>query len=226
MKTSAVIVAAGSGKRMGAGINKVYMPLGDQCVLWHTVKAFADSGIVDEIVIVTDSENLIQAAEIVAEYDMDFYVILGGAERQNSVLNGISKATGDIVAVHDGARALITPKEIKNVIAAAEKYGAAALGVTPKDTVKTADSDGFISGTVERTGAYLIQTPQVFERKELIKAHEKAIEDGFAATDDCAVMERMGAKIKIVEGSYENIKLTTPEDIFTAERILKARGEK
>lgn len=223
MKVSAVIVAAGSGRRMGAGINKVYMPLGEKCVLWHTVKAFAESGAVDELVIVTGSEDLIQAAEIAAEFDLDFYVIVGGEERQNSVLKGINKANGDFVAVHDGARALITPDEIRTVIASAKEYGAAALGVTPKDTIKTADGDGFISGTVERSSAYLIQTPQVFKREELIKAHEKAIEDGFAATDDCAVMERIGARIKIVEGSYENIKLTTPEDIFTAERILKER---
>lgn len=223
MKVSAVIVAAGSGRRMGAGINKVYMPLGEKCVLWHTVKAFAESGAVDELVIVTGREDLIQAAEIAAEFDLDFYVIVGGEERQNSVLNGINKANGEFVAVHDGARALITPDEIKTVIASAKEYGAAALGVTPKDTIKTADSDGFISGTVERSNAYLIQTPQVFKREELIKAHAKAIEDAFAATDDCAVMERIGARIKIVEGSYENIKLTTPEDIFTAERILKER---
>lgn len=223
MKVSAVIVAAGSGRRMGAGINKVYMPLGEKCVLWHTVKAFAESGAVDELVIVTGSEDLIQAAEIAAEFELDFYVIVGGEERQNSVLNGINKANGDFVAVHDGARALITADEIRTVIASAKEYGAAALGVTPKDTVKTADNDGFISGTVERSSAYLIQTPQVFKREELIKAHGKAIEDGFAATDDCAVMERIGARIKIVEGSYENIKLTTPEDIFTAERILKER---
>ena len=225
MKTSAVIVAAGSGKRMGAGMNKVYMPLGDQCVLWHTIKAFADSKAVDELVIVTGGEDMIKAAEIAASFDLPFTVVEGGAERQNSVLNGITAAENDIVAVHDGARAMITPRLIDEVIKAAKEYGGAALGVTPKDTVKTADSDGFISGTVERKSAYLIQTPQVFGRDELINAHEQAIEDGFAATDDCAVMERLGAKIRIVEGSYENIKLTTPEDIFTAERILKAREQ-
>lgn len=223
MKTSAVIVAAGSGRRMGAGINKVYMPLGGKCVLWHTLKAFADSNAVDEIVIVTDSENMIRAAEIAAELDIFFKVVEGGAERQDSVLSGILAADGDMVAVHDGARAMITPELIKKVINDAEKYGASALGVVPKDTIKTADSDGFITATVERSGAYLIQTPQVFDRELLINAHEEAKEDGFSATDDCAVMERMGIKIKVSEGSYENIKLTTPEDIFTAERILKGR---
>lgn len=223
MKTSAVIVAAGSGRRMGAGINKVYMPLGDKCVLWHTLKAFAASNAVDEIVIVTDSENMIRAAEIAAELDIFFKVVEGGAERQDSVLSGILAADGDMVAVHDGARAMITPELIKKVINDAEKYGASALGVVPKDTIKTADGDGFITATVERNGTYLIQTPQVFDRELLINAHEEAKEDGFSATDDCAVMERMGIKIKVSEGSYENIKLTTPEDIFTAERILKER---
>lgn len=226
MRISAVIVAAGSGKRMGAGMNKVYMPLDDKCVLWYTIKAFADSCAVDEIVIVTGSDDMIKAAEVAALFDLPFSVVEGGKERQNSVLNGITAADGDFVAVHDGARAMITPELIRSVIEAAKECGAAALGVTPKDTIKTADGDGFVSGTVERNSAYLIQTPQVFKRDELIKAHEIAMEDGFLATDDCAVMERMGVKIKIIEGSYENIKLTTPEDIFTAERILKVREDK
>ncbi len=226
MRISAVIVAAGSGKRMGAGMNKVYMPLDDKCVLWYTIKAFADSCAADEIVIVTGSDDMIKAAEVAALFELPFTVVEGGKERQNSVLNGITAACGDIVAVHDGARAMITPELIRSVIEAAKECGAAALGVSPKDTIKTADNDGFISGTVERNSAYLIQTPQVFKRDELIKAHEQAMEDGFFATDDCAVMERTGVKIKIIEGSYENIKLTTPEDIFTAERILKEREDR
>ncbi len=224
MKISAVIVAAGSGRRMGAGINKVYMPLGDKCVLWYTLKAFADSGVVDEIVIVTGAEDMIKAAEIASDFSLPFRVVEGGKERQNSVLNGITAAEGDMVAVHDGARALISPELIKAVVTDAEKYGAASLGVAPKDTVKTADKDGFIAETIDRNSAYLIQTPQVFDRKALIKAHEQAIADGFAATDDCVVMERAGVKVKIVNSSYENIKLTTPEDIYTAERILKEKG--
>ncbi len=225
MDISAVIVAAGSGSRMGAGFNKVYMPLLGKPVLNHTVKAFIDSGAFCEIVIVTARDDFDRAKQILSEFDADFKIVEGGKTRQESVLNGIEMASGDMVAVHDGARALITPKLLRNALENAEKFGATALGVKPKDTLKLADSSGFIRETVSRETAYQIQTPQVFNKKTLIEAHKKAIDDGFFATDDCMLAEREGIKIKITEGSYENIKLTTPEDIFTAERILKERTE-
>ena len=224
MSVSGIIVAAGTGSRMGAGINKVYMPVADKCVLWYTVNAFYKSCAVDELVIVTGAEDIQKCRNLTEKFDIECKITEGGATRQDSVLNGLKAAGYDYAAVHDGARALITPEEVKNVINAAKEYGAAALGVRPKDTVKTSDSDGFIHKTVLRESAYLIQTPQVFLRKDLIKAHEAAKFDGFSATDDCMLMERMGIKIKIVEGNYENIKLTTPEDMYTAERILKKRG--
>lgn len=226
MKISAVIVAAGSGSRMGAGYNKVYMPLLGEPVLWHTLKAFAKSGVCDEIVIVTGADDFDRAKAAADGLGIEYKLTEGGETRQHSVINGLREASGELVAVHDGARALVTPELIKDVIKEAEKCGGAALGVTAKDTIKVADKDGFIAATVERTSAYQIQTPQVFMKSELIKAHEKALSDGFAATDDCAVMERVGTKIKIVNGSYENIKLTTVEDMFTAEGILKEREKK
>lgn len=223
MKTSAVIVAAGSGSRMGAGYNKVYMPLCGEPVLRHTLKAFAKSGVCDEIIIVTGADDFERAKSAADGLGIEYKLTAGGETRQHSVINGIKAASGELVAVHDGARALITPELIKAVINAAKECGGAALGVVAKDTIKVADKDGFITATVERNSAYQIQTPQVFVREELIRAHEKALSDGFVATDDCAVMERIGAKIKIVNGSYENIKLTTAEDIFTAEGILSKR---
>ncbi|MBQ7793174.1 MAG: 2-C-methyl-D-erythritol 4-phosphate cytidylyltransferase [Clostridia bacterium] len=225
MRISAVLVAAGTGSRMGAGFNKVYMPLAGECVLWHTVKAVAESGVFSELVIVTGREDFEKAEQIASCFDIVYKITEGGATRQESVLNGISVCTGELVAVHDGARALVTPELLRSVADAAIKYGAAALGVMPKDTIKAADADGFIERTIPRESAYQIQTTQVFKKDALIAAHKRAIEDGFAVTDDCMVMEREGVKIKIVEGSYENIKLTTPEDIYTAERILKERGQ-
>lgn len=223
MKRSAVIVAAGNGSRMGAGYNKVYMPLHNKPMLAYTLKAFEESGIFDEIIIVTGRDDFAKAREIADLMNIPCKSVEGGKTRQESVLNGVKTATGDLVAVHDGARALITADLIKEVVEVAEKAGAAALGVPPKNTIKIANAEGLIEATVERSSAYLIQTPQVFKRDELIKAHQKAAEDGFSATDDCAAAERIGTKIKIVNGSYENIKLTTIEDIYTAEYILKAR---
>lgn len=226
MKISAVIVAAGTGSRMGAGYNKVYMPLLDKPVLRHTLCAFAKSDACDEVVIVTGKEDFERAKAAAEGVGIKYTLTEGGETRQQSVINGITAASGELVAVHDGARALISPELIKEVINAALECGAAALGVMAKDTIKVSDKDGFITATVERSSAYQIQTPQVFMKDELIKAHKKAAEDGFVATDDCAVMERVGAKIKIVNGSYENIKLTTAEDMFTAEGILKGREGK
>ncbi len=223
MNISAVIVAAGSGSRMGAGFNKVYMPLLGKSVLYYTIKATAESGVFSDLVIVTGKEDFDKAERIAGEFDLEYKVVEGGRTRQQSVLNGITAAKGEMVAVHDGARALITPKLLKEVCDEAVKYGAATLGVSPKDTLKLADEKGFIKETVQRENAYQIQTPQVFFKEVLINAHKKALADGFSATDDCMIMEREGVKIKLFEGSYENIKLTTPEDIFTAERILKER---
>lgn len=223
MTVSGIIVAAGTGSRMGAGMNKVYMPLAGKCVLWHTIKAFCDSGAVDELVVVTGRDDIERCRKLLSEFDVKHSVTEGGATRQESVMCGLSVASGDYAAVHDGARALITTEMIANVISSANKYGAAAPGVQPKDTIKTVDSKGFIVGTIERNKAYQIQTPQVFKRSELIEAHRNAAANGFAATDDCMIMERYGVKIKITEGSYDNIKLTTPEDIYTAERILSER---
>lgn len=224
MSVSGIIVAAGTGSRMGAGMNKVYMPLSGRCVLWYTVKAFCESGAADELVIVTGAEDMQKCRELAGEFHIPCKIVQGGATRQESVYNGLKAAVCDYAAVHDGARALVTPEQVRTVIAAAKEHGAAALGVQPKDTIKTADENGFIERTVMRDRAYLIQTPQVFVRTELIKAHEAAKAQGIAATDDCMLMERAGARIKIVGGSYENIKLTTPEDIYTAERILKNRS--
>ncbi len=224
MKTTAIIVAAGSGKRMGAGFNKVYMPLYKKTVLYYTLKAFSDSGVIDEFVLVTGIEDFDKALRIGEELGINLTLTEGGKERQESVVNGIKKATGDIVLIHDGARALITKELIQNVLNDAKEFGAASLGVTPKDTVKVSDG-GFIESTLERERAYLIQTPQVFLKNDILNAHKKAKEDGFLGTDDCSLLERMGKKIKITLGSYENMKITTPEDIYSAERILKSRED-
>ena len=217
--TSAVIVAAGKGARMGAGMNKTFLPLCKKTVLETAIKPFAESGEIDEIIVVTDDVK--RCSELLRGLPKVKAVLLGGKTRRESVKIGLAAASGEFAAIHDGARALVTRDEIETVISAAKKYGAAALGVKCKDTLKIADSDGFIMGTQDRERLYQIQTPQVFKTREIREMHEKAVGD---FTDDCAVMESFGGKIKIVEGSYENIKLTTPKDILVAEKILEKRG--
>lgn len=222
---TAIIAAGGKGTRMGAGFNKVFMQLCGDEILLHTMRTFNESPLVDEIVVVTGKNDIERVKAIGKDNNINKLasVTEGGDTRRASVYNGICKANGDIVAIHDGARCLISHKEIEAVIADCEKYGAAALGVPCKDTLKSADGDGFIAGTVDRSKTYQIQTPQVFKSDIIRDAHKKAIAEGFEPTDDCSLLERYGGRIKITEGSYDNIKLTTPEDIAVAEKILARR---
>lgn len=225
MKVTAIIAAGGKGSRMGAGFNKVFMKLDGMEILLRTMRAFNENSLIDEIIVVTGAEDIERVEALGRDNSIHKLKLVteGAATRRGSVYNGIIHADGDIIAVHDGARCLISQEEITNVIRDCEKYGSAAVGVICKDTLKTADDEGFIAGTVDRSKTYQIQTPQVFKRDVLLAAHNKAIEDGFEPTDDCVLIERMGGKIKITQGSYNNIKLTTPEDIPVAERILSRK---
>lgn len=219
MKVSAVIVAAGKGTRMGADKNKVFLELMGKTVLEHTIDVFEKSPIIDEIIVVTN--DIKECETLLSGYTKVSHIVLGGATRQESVNNGLVVAKGDYVAIHDGARALICEKEINSAISEAKKYGAAAVGVKSKDTLKKLDKNGFIQETVDREFIYNIQTPQVFKLKEIKKMHSLAKGDSF--TDDCALAESFGTRIKMVEGSYDNIKITTPDDLEIAEKILKSR---
>lgn len=226
LKIGAVIVAGGKGTRMGYGKNKVLIPVCDKEIIVYTLKAFSDNEYIEEICLVTGEEDLTVCRDLVLAHGLFKVkkIIEGGATRQESVYNGLLNIDCDIVCIHDGARALVTDEIIKNTIDGAIEFGAAAPGVKCKDTLKTVSDDGFIEVTVDREKTVLIQTPQVFGKNEILKFHEKAKEDGIEVTDDCALAEYYGRRIKIIDGSYENIKLTTPEDVLTAERIIKERG--
>jgi len=219
LKISAVIVAAGSGTRMKAGKNKVFLEILGKTILEHTVSAFEACDMIDEIVVVTNEID--EAKKALSEYKKVKAITCGGSVRGESVKNGLLKTTGELVAIHDGARALITAEDIRNVLNSAIEWGAAALGVKCKDTLKQIDGNGFIAGTVDREFLYNIQTPQVFRLAEIKEMYEQC-EDNF--TDDCAIAEKFGRKIKIVDGSYDNIKITTPEDLILAEKIFEKRG--
>ncbi len=221
---SAVIVAGGRGKRMGAGINKVFLPLAGREILAHTISAFERCPEIDEIVVVTSADCMERVKRIISEKNTKpITVTEGGAERQDSVYNGLMASRGDIAVIHDGARCLITPEEISAVIADAVKYGAAAVGVTVKDTLKSIDENGMILSTIDRERTVQIQTPQVFKLSEIKRLHERVQKDGIAVTDDCSVFEHYGLPVHVTFGSYDNIKITTPEDISIGEQILARR---
>ncbi len=217
---SAVIVAAGRGTRMGADRNKVFLELMGRPVISYTIEAFSDTS-VSEVIIVTSKECMADMSGVCEEYGFCCKIVEGGATRQASVKNGIAAASKDIVCVHDGARAFITKEIIEQVIENCVKYGASAVGVNCKDTMKLVSDDGFIESTVDREMLYSIQTPQVFYRDELLEAHKRAERDGVSVTDDCALFELYGKKVHVTCGSYDNIKLTTPEDMAVGEKILK-----
>lgn len=224
---SAVIVAAGSSQRMGS--DKLMMKLGEIPVLARTLKAFQSSPLVDEIVVVTRLDKLQEIADLCKEYGIDKVsrVIAGGKTRTESALAGVSEVSSfaKLIAIHDGARPLVTADVILRTVYAAAEHMAAAPAVPSVDTLKAVDAEGCIIGTVDRETTLRIQTPQIF-RAELIKgALTKAVEKGMTLTDDCAAAEMMGVRTKTVLGDEDNIKITTPRDMLFAAEILKERGE-
>jgi len=217
----AVIVAAGSASRMG-GIDKVMAPLGGEPMIKRTVRAFQECDAVKYIVIVTREDLILPITALCKEFPKVTAVVAGGKSRQESVgkgLNALSKEV-KLCAIHDGARPLITWQLIDRCIRAANTYGAAAPAIPVKDTIKTVEG-GIVVNTPERAKLRAVQTPQVFDIDLLQGALVKAKEDGAEVTDDCSAVERLGMKIKIVEGDEKNLKVTTPVDLKIAEMLLE-----
>ncbi|NLY43687.1 MAG: 2-C-methyl-D-erythritol 4-phosphate cytidylyltransferase [Clostridiaceae bacterium] len=224
---SAIIVAAGSGTRMGYSKNKLFLTIADRPVLAYTLQSFEECKMIDEVILVTRQEDIMLCKEIIdiSGSGKVSKIIAGGRERQHSVYNGLKEISNNaaLVAVHDGARPFVLPEHIEAAVKSAWEHGAAALGVRVKDTIKVVDEDLNIVKTPDRSRLWSVQTPQVFRVDILKAAHEEAAREGIEATDDCALVERMGYTVKMVEGSYKNIKITTPEDILFAEAIVEGR---
>jgi len=222
---SAVVVAAGSARRM-EGIDKVLAPLGELPVLVHTLYAFQDCDAVDEVVVVTREDLLVEVSRLCREYNLNKVtkVVKGGEERIHSVLAGLREVRQDanLVAIHDGARPLVTQEIILNTVSAAAKLHAAAPALPITDTVKRAE-EGRTKETVDRSNLWAVQTPQIFETGLIRAALEKAVADGENLTDDCAAVERLGMPVTLTQGSKENIKITTPFDLVLGEAILEYR---
>ncbi len=216
---AAVIVAAGNSTRMG--MPKQFLTLGDRPVIAHTLTAFENSSVIREIVLVARAEDSPALRDIAQKYGITKLkaIVCGGAERQDSVANGVAACSGDVAyfAIHDGARPLITPALIASVVEAAQRDGAAALAVRVKDTIKIADENGWVQSTPDRARLWSVQTPQVFERTLYENALEHARTAGLAVTDDCQLVEAAGYPVRLIEGAYTNLKITTPEDIHIAE---------
>mgnify|MGYP001050582921 CR=1 FL=1 len=222
---SAVIAAGGSGTRMGGNVPKQFVRIGGVPIIVRTLLKFETCSDIDEIIVVVRDCDIETVKILLDEYKITKLtrIVKGGATRQASVLNGINAASGRFVFIHDAARPFVTPEQISEVVNETHRFGAAALGVPIKDTLKTVKKDGMISETVDRENKYSIQTPQGFEIEMIRAAHREAERKGVSVTDDCALAELSGASVKVVEGSSLNIKLTTPEDIILAEGILNSK---
>jgi len=224
---SAVIVAAGSSQRMGS--DKIMMKLGAMPVLARTVLAFENNENVDEIIIVTKTEKLEEIADMCFKNGLHKVkqVVSGGATRMESALAGVSACRhgAELIAIHDGARPLVSQELITRTIEAARAYRAAVPAVASTDTLKIVDERGFITGTLDRSVTRRVQTPQVFEADLIKGALTKAVELKLQLTDDCSAMDMMGVKTITVEGEPTNIKITTPEDMVTAKAIVEDRGD-
>ena len=223
-----VIAAAGASTRMG-GENKMLMHLGGMPVLMRTLLAVDQAERVDEIIVATREELLLEVADICASVGIrkPVKVIRGGETRTESVLAAAMECEEktELIAVHDGARPLIRPEEIDTLIEMGAKTYAVAPAVPVNDTIKVADERGLVKSTPERKSLYAVQTPQVFQADILKAALQAALNSGETATDDCAAVERIGKEVYLTEGSRENIKITTPIDLTVAEAILRRRGE-
>ena len=220
---TAVVAAAGSSTRMG-GQDKLLLPLGDQPVLAHTLRALEACPHIAEIVVVTRRDLIVPIGQLCRDccFQKVSKVIPGGATRTESVLNGVREAgeRPELIAIHDGARPLVSQALLEAVIARAAQCGAAAPAVPVKDTVKRA-RDGVVTATLDREELFAVQTPQVFQTDLIRTALERALEEGAALTDDCSAVERLGIGVALTEGDYRNLKITTPEDLAAAEAFLE-----
>lgn len=224
LSVSVVIVAAGKSTRMNMETNKQFIEVGGLPVLAGTLLRFENCRYVDEIILVVNEKDIIYCkSNIVDLYDIRKVKVIaaGGLKRQDSVYNGLLEVdkSCDVVLVHDGARPFVKENTIIENIAAACEYGAVCTAVPVKDTIKSADESGFVADTPDRRFLWSVQTPQTFKYSIICESYKKAREEALIGTDDAVLAEKAGYKVKLVMGSYDNIKITTQEDLVIGEAI-------
>lgn len=222
---AAIVAAAGSSTRM-EGADKIMLPLRDEPVIVHTLRALEYCPYIQEIIVVTREDLIVPLSKLCSDYFLTKVrkVILGGETRVHSVRLGMLEVSdqAELIAIQDGARPLVTPEVLEEAILTAAKCGAAAPAIPVKDTIKRAVG-GVVEETPDRSELFAVQTPQVFEADLIRAALYKAVEENLPVTDDCSAVERMGMKVTLTRGSEENIKITTPADLAVAEALLDWR---
>lgn len=226
MDYQVIIPAAGQGKRMGAGKNKLLLQLEDQPIILHTLKVFLHDTSCKEIILVIQPEDEAVFSSLLHDCPRNekINMVYGGEERQQSVYNGLQAAQlTEIILVHDGARPFIQHNVIQHLVNVAYNKGAAIAAVPVKDTIKRVDHFQ-VKETIERTSLWQVQTPQAFRFSVLYNAHQQAMKESYLGTDEASLVERLAYPVQIVTGDYDNIKITTPEDLYFAEAIIKKRS--
>lgn len=225
-KYAAIVLAAGSGKRMNSKVHKQYLIIQDRPVLYYSLKAFEDSAVDEIVLVVGKGEEEFCRKEIVDKYGISKVkaIVEGGKERYHSVFEGLKQTSeADYVLIHDGARPFVNQDIIRRCMQEVQKYQACVVGMPVKDTIKIADEEGYAKQTPDRKNVWMIQTPQTFSYALIYEAYGEMLKtEDTAITDDAMVLERIkGKKSKLIEGSYRNIKITTPEDLLIANVYLQ-----
>jgi len=225
MIVTAIVPAAGEGSRFGRAVRKQFVALDGLPILSHTLRALAASKVLAAAIVVVPpgEESFGREALSLARIDLETEVIPGGRERQDSVYNGLLRASPDtdLVLIHDGVRPFVSPGVVLATVEAAKECGAAVAAVPVTDTIKRVDADGVVIETPAREQLWAAQTPQVFRYSLLMQAHQSVRKRGILATDDAALLEHLGVRVKVVRGSYENLKITSEDDLPLAGLILR-----
>lgn len=224
----AIIVAAGQGVRMQADQRKQFLYLAGRPILMHTLCAFDACHAIDQLIVVVPTEEIAYCQENILEpagFEDNVSLVAGGKRRQDSVFNGLESIPDNkgIVLIHDGVRPLVTSEVIEGCIQGAEEWGSCIPVILPVDTPKQVDDTGVITDTIDRNGLRMAQTPQAFQLPIIRKAHQTAADNGWLATDDASLVERMGMNVHIVQGKQENLKITTAQDLALAQFYLSQR---
>lgn len=223
-----IVVAAGRGTRMGTKESKQYLMLDNKPIIMHTLEVFHQHHLISQIVLVTGASDIERCQAWVNQYGLEtkVQVVEGGNERQHSVYQGLRAISTPWVLVHDGVRPFVAEQHITACYEAAKETGAAVLAVPVKDTIKQVDEHGNVIATPKRESLWAIQTPQAFQYDMLLEAHESAMSAGFIGTDDAMLIERLGMTVKVAQGDYRNVKITTPDDLIYAEFVTRQETNK
>ncbi|HNS14562.1 MAG TPA: 2-C-methyl-D-erythritol 4-phosphate cytidylyltransferase [Syntrophorhabdaceae bacterium] len=225
MRTLAIILAGGAGKRMGAATNKQFLLIDNKPIIVHTLQIFEECRAIDGIYLVVNQKDLPMIQEEILEtyrFNKILKLVIGGRLRQDSVRNGLEaiETPCDIVIIHDGARPFVSPSFIDKGIFLMEMFDAVIPALPVKDTIKAVSKEGFVQKTLERDSLWHVQTPQTFKYDLITKAYREGVAKKLYGYDDATFLEHMGKKVKVIEGSPYNIKITTPEDLIIARGML------